>query len=239
MHDEKWAGVAFKLDEAQFFLERMSKVLAPTRLDTSRRHPANVIEMTKWQPDFYYYLDAFVGAARSVPDVIQKCFGWDERSSGSWVQPLDKAEIERRKKFQKKFTTIYSAFHRETLSRVRTGLFHWLGVPPVHTRVRVRFGQEYTRGPLDLIPSAACREFPPEVAENVPVSAFQSLPVEPSWQEFTLEIPQPNAPPRSIPLFEECKRYKEAAKDLMSKAKEISDRVHGAEPLTAPPAIAP
>jgi hypothetical protein len=29
---------------------------------------------TQWQPDFYYYLDAFLEAARSVPDVIQKCF---------------------------------------------------------------------------------------------------------------------------------------------------------------------
>ena len=239
MHDELWAGVDFKLDESQFFLEQMSKVIVPARFDNLQRHPAYAIEMTRWQPDFYYYLDAFVGAARSVPDVIQKCFGWDERSRGSWVQPLERPEIERRKRFQDEFTSIYAAFHGETLSRVRTGVFHWLGVPPVQTKARLVLGQEYIGGPLELIPSAACREFPPEVAENLPASTFRTLPVEPSWQDFTLEIPQPNAPNRSIPLFEECKRYKETAKDLVSKAKVISERVHGAEPLTQPPAIAP
>ena len=31
-----------------------------------------------WQDSFYYHLDAFLMATRSVPDIIQQCFGADK-----------------------------------------------------------------------------------------------------------------------------------------------------------------
>jgi hypothetical protein len=43
--------------------------------------------MSRWQPDFYYYFDAMLGAARSVPDIIQKCFEWDR--PGDWPGQFD------------------------------------------------------------------------------------------------------------------------------------------------------
>jgi hypothetical protein len=70
VHEELWQGVEFKLAEAEFFLDRMGKVLLPPQFTDPTWHPANGFSVTKWQPDFYYYPDAFIGATRSVPDVI-------------------------------------------------------------------------------------------------------------------------------------------------------------------------
>lgn len=72
MHDDLWQGVDFKLAEAEFFLDRMGKALIPPRVSDPTRHPACGHSVAKWQPDFYFYLDAFIAAARSIPDVVQK-----------------------------------------------------------------------------------------------------------------------------------------------------------------------
>jgi hypothetical protein len=39
MYDELWVGIEFKLGEAQFFLEWMSKVLMPAHPSTPGWHP--------------------------------------------------------------------------------------------------------------------------------------------------------------------------------------------------------
>jgi hypothetical protein len=240
MHDELWAGIEFKLGEAQFFLEWMSKVLMPARLNTPGGHPSFAEHSpTQWQPDFYYYLDAFLEAARSVPDIIQKCFGEDKWSQAEWSQPLDVEETARRKGFQSEFTSHYVDFRRLLLSRVRVATFHWLGVPPVQTKARVWLGPEYTGGPLEFIPSAASRQLPPETDPAVGVIAGKPLPVEPSWQDFTLEIPQDDGNTQSTPLFEECRTYLQAAKELVEESKEICGRKHSGGKLTPPPAVRP
>ena len=235
MHEELWAGVEFKLGEAGFFLDQMGKVLIPARLRPDRRNPAYGQQITRWQPDFYYYLDAFLGAARSVPDVVQKCFGWDGRSRNAWPQPLGAEETGRRKEFQKEYTSPYTDFNQQVLSRVRGGTFHWTGVPPVQANAQLPFGQEFTGGPLELIPSAACRNFPEGTdLNNLPPGAFQSIPVDPSSQDFTFMIPQHGGSIRSIPLFEECQKYLKAAKTLATDAREICNRVHNGSKLTPP-----
>ncbi len=81
MYEELWIGVEFKLAEARFFLDQMSEVLVPPQFnDPNWRHPAHGPSVVHWDPDFYFYLDAFIGATRSVPDVVQKCFGVDPYS---------------------------------------------------------------------------------------------------------------------------------------------------------------
>jgi hypothetical protein len=72
MHEELWQGIEFKLAEADFFLDRMSKALLPPQITDPTWHPAYGPSVAQWQPDFYFYLDAFIGATRSIPDVIQK-----------------------------------------------------------------------------------------------------------------------------------------------------------------------
>ena len=162
-----------------------------------------------------------LGATRSVPDVIQKCFGDDNLSKEEWPQPLDAEETARRKSFQDEFASLRRDFNKLLLSRVRVGTFHWLGVPPVQAKARVWLGQEYTGGPLEFIPSAASRQLPPETDPAVVVIAGKPLPVEPSWQDFTLEIPQGDGTTQSSPLFEECRTYLRAAKELVKESKKI------------------
>jgi hypothetical protein len=233
MHDQLWAGAEFKAAEAEYFLDRMGKVLLPRRLDPSW-HPAYHGDAGPcWQPDFYYYFDAFLGAARSVPDVIQKCFG-DDRPK-DWSPPLGSEEVERRKRFQIEFEPLYRGFAALPLSRLRVETFHWSGVPTVQAKARTVSGREFTGGPLEVIPSAASREFPPGTDPGVVIVAGKPRAVEPRWQDFSLEIPQGDGTTRQAPLFEECRSYLVEAVGLVEAARGICGRAHGDLPLTAPP----
>jgi hypothetical protein len=52
-----------------------------------------------WHREFYAHLDAFLSAARSVPEIIKCCFGADEvnREMRAWFDSLNAAERERRR----------------------------------------------------------------------------------------------------------------------------------------------
>jgi hypothetical protein len=238
MHEELWQGIEFKVREAGFFLDRMGKVLLPPQITDPAWHPTHGASVAQWQPDFYYYLDAFIGAARSVPDVVQKCFGWDERSKGDWPNPLEADEIDRRKKFQNEFTRLYLAFHRQPLSRVRVGTFHWRGMPSVETKAKVFCRQGYTGKPGQLIPSAASRQFPPGTDPAFLALFSQPLPVQPSWQDFTLEMPRDDGSTESSQLFPACRAYLLSAEQLVKESKDLCERLHGTCNLTPPPAVA-
>jgi hypothetical protein len=199
MHEELWQGIDFKLAEAHFFLDRMGKTLLPPQHSDRRWHQSYGPAVAQWQPDFYFYLDAFIGATRSVPDVIQKCFGWDWRSKGEWPQPPDSDEVGRRDKFQAEFTGPYLEFHRQPLSRVRVGTFHWMGMPSVKARARVFCGQEYTGRPGQLVPSTAPRQFPPGTDPAFLALFSKPMAVEPYWEDFTLEIPRDDGSTESSP----------------------------------------
>jgi hypothetical protein len=41
-----------------------------------------------WHRAFYAHLDAFLSATRSLPEIIQCCFGVDRRLSG-WLKSLN------------------------------------------------------------------------------------------------------------------------------------------------------
>jgi hypothetical protein len=237
MHEKLWQGIEFKLREAEFFLDRMGKVLVPPRIADPHWHPAYGLSAAAWQPDFYFYLDAFIGAARSIPDVVQKCFGWDERSKNEWPSPLGPDEIDRRKEFQARFTDTYSNFHRQPLSRVRVGTFHWSGVPSVQTKAKVFGGDEYTGRPGQLIPTTACREFPAGTDPAFIALFSKPRPVEPSWQDFRLEIPLEDGTIESTPLFPACKAYLASAQQLVDDSKKFADSIHDDLPLTPPLAV--
>jgi hypothetical protein len=237
MHEELWQGIEFKLAEAEFFLDRMGKVLLPAHITDPRWHPAYGHSAAHWQPDFYFFLDAFIGATRSVPDVIQKCFGWDERSKDEWPQPLDCDETDRRRKFQARFTGLYVAFHRQALSRVRVGTFHWRGMPSVQTKARVFCGPEFTGKPGQIVPSAAPRRFPPGTDPAFVALFGEPLPVEPHWEDFTLEIPRDDGTTESSPLFPACQAYSRSAQELVKESKELCELLHGESKLTPPLAV--
>jgi hypothetical protein len=75
MDEKLWAGVGLKLQNAEFHLLQMERSLdlpEPTALEAS-----GMIVDTGWHRAFYAHLDAFLSAARSVPEIIQCCFGVD------------------------------------------------------------------------------------------------------------------------------------------------------------------
>jgi len=231
------SGVAFKIAEAQFFLDKMGKVLVPPRYEHPFAHPAwSGASICRWQPDFYFYLDAFVMSARSVPDVIQKCLGWDDKSKDEWDGPITDCEVSRRKAFKTKFQPHYSLFNRLPLSRCRVGTAHWLGVPSVETRARAFCGPEFTGSPLRSIPVAASREVPPGTDPAIAFLYGKSLPVEPSWSDFVLRIPKDDGTDQEFPLFDQCKSYVKSIEDLAREARRIGLTVHETNPLTSPPA---
>lgn len=234
MHDDLWQGVDFKLAEAEFFLDRMGTVLIPPRASDPTWHPAYSSNGARWQPDFYFYLDAFIAAARSIPDVVQKCFGWDPHSKSDWPEALDDDEKLRRDAFQAEFGKHYLAFHRQALSRVRVGTFHWRGMPCVQAKAKSFGGEEYAGSPARQIPAAAPRRFPPGTDPAFIAIFSDPLPVEPSWQDFTLEMPRDDGTTESSPLFSACKAYLESARQLVNESRELCGRIHGASTLTPP-----
>src|SRR5215472_8758721 len=92
MHENLWAGVGLKVELAGFFLRQTQAAL-----DRPRGQRAAMLEAAgatvdiQWQPAFYANLDAFLVMARSVPEVINSCFG----TSGLVDQRLRRGDLRR------------------------------------------------------------------------------------------------------------------------------------------------
>jgi hypothetical protein len=226
MHEELWAGVELKFQHAAFHLERMSRSLdppEPTATNVALQAAGTIID-TGWQRSFYAHCDAFLSAARSIPEIIQWCFG-EDRYTKDWVKTPPEEEKLRRYKFQKQFATRYNTFRKLRLSTVRNINIHRTGVPPVKVSISSRFGVTYTGSPVERPPIL---ETPP-----VPDPAL-------SW----IRKPEPLHPPSEDaftiddderPLFSECRGYLKAARALIEQARRVSDTVHGSKGLTVPP----
>src|SRR5262245_26254511 len=81
-----------------------------------------------WQQPFYANFDAFLGATRSIAEIIQCCFGRDRAlQMKSWFASLDQAEQDRRKKFSDEFNPDYSKFVEHPLTNARNITFHRTG----------------------------------------------------------------------------------------------------------------
>ena len=72
-------GIAFKLQEADFYRGKICQVLVPASTGSNPHayYVSSTISVRQWAPDFYYYFDAFLAAARSIDYVVQATFGVD------------------------------------------------------------------------------------------------------------------------------------------------------------------
>ena len=69
MDKKLWAGVALKLQNAEFHFDMMGRSTQPpeqTAINVTLQASGALID-TGWQRSFYAYLDAFLSAARSAP----------------------------------------------------------------------------------------------------------------------------------------------------------------------------
>jgi hypothetical protein len=216
-------ALSLKSSHASFFLAQMSKAIEPPEQTawTVALQSTGAIRSNHWQQAFYANFDAFLGAARSIPEIIQCCFGHDRSAPmKSWFASLVQAEQVRRKKFSDEFNSDYATFVEHPLTNARNITFHRTGYTSVEVKITGHFGLVYTGSPTQSVPTT-------ESLPNHPGPPLHqvNLPLEPRWTDFTIE---------EKPLFQECQAYLVLAGELRSKAADICRRVHGSESLTIP-----
>jgi hypothetical protein len=159
MHEDLWANVEGKLGEAQHEYEQMQRSLRPperTR-STAALEAAGARVDTRWQDSFWPAVNNFLGKVRSVPWIIEACFGKDvvKQEMKHWFNGLTADEQQRRESFSKEFD--HKVFRDHYLTNGRDIAVHRLGSPDVKVEVVGPFGQTHTATPSTRIPMAETR----------------------------------------------------------------------------------
>ena len=240
-HEEQWNGVAFKLGEAGFFFAAMENDL-PRRRESSETRTyaafygssAGTVSGNSWQTAFYYHFDAFLQAARSIPDIIQWQFGMDSYARRDWVDRLSLEELDHREKFKEKFEPDVVRFRGLPLSKSRVMTMHRTGTAPVYVEVTSNSGIIFRGSPTQSLPLVDQRPGPigNTPAEYVPAISSSPRLLEPRNSDFWLE----GLDGSTLPLFPECQTYLQEADALIGKARSLDQQIHGSASLTAPPA---
>jgi hypothetical protein len=222
-HHDLWGGVTLKLDNATFHLEGMVRAL-----HTPERNPHMAVNMGDmggdWHVAFYAHLDAFLSAARSMPEVIRCCFGEDDRGPKDirkWFESLDKDEQNRRREFTRRFKSDYDAFRALPLGTARHISEHRTGSPPVIAVVTGLLGITYVGSPTKCIPTSETRKLPDGYGWMERPIALRTY-----WKDFTID---------GQPLHEALRNYRSHASTLIDKARVIAEDVHHKKKLTCPP----
>ena len=119
MHDELWAGVDTKLEQALDNFVRLQ--------ETVQRYANSVgpVIEVRWRQEVSNHTSDFLSAARSVPDIIRSCFGHDmHHTMAAWFSSLPPDERQRRDAFGSAFQAEYKAFNDLPLSKVRIEVDH-------------------------------------------------------------------------------------------------------------------
>jgi hypothetical protein len=234
MHENLWAGVGLKVQHAGFFLRQMQAALdRPREQRVAVLESTGAIVDTQWQSALYANLDAYLVMARSVPEVINSCFGKDtsNKEMKNWFATLRPDEQRRRIDFLSAFESAYDAFRNLPLSRARNISVHRSGYPRgVEVRILGCFGVSYIGSPVERVPIVESRPLGPEDDPNDPAVIWAStrppVAVRPTWTDFQID---------GKPLFPECGAYLREVEALVAEAGAIAERVHGPDVLTVPP----
>ena len=226
MDENLWAGTVLKLEYAEFHLQKMGDSIQPaerTHFNAAREAAGTIID-TRWQRSFYAYFDAFISAARSIPEIIQCCFGTDRanREMKTWFDQLPVDERDRRRQFSSQFMPAYDGFRALPLGAVRHVIEHRSGVAPATVSISGLFGVIYAGGPATPVPISETRQI------DDPALSFLGRPraMLPKWDDFKIE---------GRPLFPESRAYLDAAVALRDAARGIALQVHGGNSVTWPP----
>lgn len=231
MHEDIWAGVRFKIRNAEYFLDQMSKALIPTEGPPAvfaALHVGSNVDH-QWQQKFFANLDAFLAMARSAPEIIRCCFGYDDsKPMKDWWNALCADEQRRRKEFSAEFKTAFEAYKEHPLSQARNISFHRQGYPNAEVAVVGRFNVLPLTGtpvnPASMFEVPVIGMLGDDAEKFAGILAPQ--PHQISWPDFKID---------DNPLFEECRVYLRSATELVKTAEVISVQVHGASQLTSPP----
>lgn len=235
-HDDLWKGIDLKIKAAQTTLEQMRKVLrppAPTSASVVQESAGTIVGGPDWQSTFWPLVNRFLAEVRSVPSIIEACFGKDlgSREMKVWWNWRDPDEQRRREAFSAKFKHERKKIDRHALTPQRNVSEHRLGIVEMEANVVGPFGAIHTATPTKRILDAECRPLEPNVANNPGAqwAATQpSQPIRPKPEQFTITRAKK-------PLFPECEAYLALAEQLVARARALSGSVHGADHLTSPP----
>jgi hypothetical protein len=222
-HRRLWAGIDLKHDHAQFHFEKISAALRPperTAIAAAIESDGGVVAHD-WQRPFYAHLDAFLSAARSIPELIRCCFGFDpDKRMKNWFMGLEADERKRRERFSERFATNYRAFRELPLGTARHDSEHRKGYPPASVTAIGLLGVTYKGDPITRIPASETPSLPGE-------HGFLARPlrIQPLWSDFQIA---------GEPLFETCQTYLAQSRALIEKARVIAGEVHGESTLSPP-----
>ena len=232
MHDDLWAGVESALHKAQFhFLEASRSLQRPERTAWSTR--PKIISGNhccgQTLEALCPHIDSFLVSSRSVPDVIESCFGHDNgwpKEMKAWFDALSADEKTRRDEFSKQFNADRDQFRKHYLTKAANIAVHRRGFAPVEGVVIGPTGKPYPASPIMSVPIAES----PSVGDDAPLWARTQppIPVRPSGDEDKFKID-------GKPLFPELQAYLQLAHQLRDKARDICQRVHDGKHLTPPP----
>jgi len=226
-HDELWAGPELKLGYAHYHLVKMQLAITPPQGDShiAAMQAAGVLVDTGWQRAIGPYFDAFLSAARSIPEIIACCFGRDtpNKEMKLWFDGLPSAEQDRRKQFTQEFKSTRKAFSNLPLTKTRNVAVHRRGYAPYKVRIAGRFGVTHEGGPTKVIPLS---EAPTIFDPNFPPGLARQWPIEPNYTDVTID---------DRPLFDACQEYLNEAARVIGNGRAISTQILGANVLTPPP----
>jgi hypothetical protein len=235
MNEELWLGVDLKIEYAAFHLGEMRRSISyqqPRAMEVAQMS-AGAIVGKDWQRSFYPHFDAFLVNARSVPMIIEACFGYDKvrGEMTCWLESRDDDEKLWRRRFAKEFKSspVYKEFRKHPLTKVRNRVVHRTGVASVEIRISNIFGVVYVGSPVSKIPMSASRPTDGDTSSDPAhhfIRGVHQMPIEPHNGAFTHA---------EKPLFALCEAYLEAAKVLVVEARNIAQRVHGDIRLSPPP----
>ena len=143
----------------------------------------------EWHGQFRTLLHGFLATTRSIPDIIECRFGYDDKAPADrkkWFKSLDPGEQQRRKDFSKAFKPDFDAFKGHALSAQRRKAIHFDGQADWHVDVkgfrgRIYFGDNTT--PLDQVEA---QEFSGDPASDVPAMSSPALHLQPRSEDFWL-----------------------------------------------------
>jgi hypothetical protein len=226
MHEALWAGVEVKRQYAAFHLQKMGQSLEPpeqTATHVALKASGAIID-TGWQRVIWPHFDAFLSAARSIPEIIQCCFGADlgHPIIKQWFGTLSAAEQARRKEFRTQFKPEYERFRKLPLGTARDTSVHRTGIAGAEVQISGMFGITYTGSAVKPLPLAETRPI------DNPALAWLPRPrrLLPSWEDFVID---------GQPLFTTCQEYLDSASVLIAHARSLAENIHGTQCLTSPP----
>jgi hypothetical protein len=234
MHDHLWLGVDRKLEEALRSYEEMGRSLQTSPPGTpmyAAQLATDTLPDNRWQDSFYAHVGTFLAKVRSVPSIIEACFGADRGHwrMRKWLDSLPPDELLRREDFSRQLAADQKTFRAHHLTNERDISEHRLGFPNIEGKVVGPFGTAHTASPTNRIPTAEIRPLEPNINNDPALMWAATLPprpVRPHWEQFTIG---------GKPLFKECRAYLTLAEQLVDQARCISQRVHGTDILTTPP----